>query len=400
MSPLAIVIWIVLVDLLGFTIVMPLLAPFAKEYGFSPLQIGLLMAAFPFCQLVAGPILGRLSDRYGRRPVLIVSQAGTALSFVMLGLSRSFLPMLLARMLDGASGGNILVAQAYIADVTKPEDRARGLGLLGMAFGLGFVLGPILGLVILSMPFAAEWRLRMPFLVAAGFSTIALALVWAKLPESRPPSGFGKSQARVLSRRGLIDTLTLPGVGRLVAIGSLDILAFAALEGTFSLYLRDQLGWSVSGSLAGFTVLGLVTAGVQGGLIRKLVPRYGEPRLIVVGLAILAVGMAGLALAFNALGLIAAVVCVGVGQGIAGPSISGLLSRLTPADEQGAVFGTFNSAQTLARMANYLVANLLLGLLGAAAPFWEGAGLALLSLALAFATFGLRPVERLVRVEA
>ncbi len=145
MSPLGVVVLIVLVDLLGFSLVMPLLAPFAKQYGFSEWQIGLLFSAYPMCQLVAGPILGRLSDRYGRRPLLIVSQAGTAVSFLILGLSREFWVMLLARMLDGASGGNILVAQAYVADVTKPEHRARGMGLIGMAFGLGFVLGPLLG---------------------------------------------------------------------------------------------------------------------------------------------------------------------------------------------------------------------------------------------------------------
>src|SRR4030081_1451146 len=138
MSPLGVVVSIVLVDLLGFTLVMPFLAPLARGYSLDGWQIGLLFAAYPMCQLVSGPILGRLSDRYGRRPVLIVSQAGTALSFVILGLSRDFTVMVLARMLDGASGGNILVAQAYVADVTKPEHRARSLGLIGAAFGVGF----------------------------------------------------------------------------------------------------------------------------------------------------------------------------------------------------------------------------------------------------------------------
>ena len=126
MTPLGVIVLVVLVDLLGFTLVMPLLAPFADQYGFKDWQIGFLFSAYPVCQLVAGPILGRLSDRYGRKPVLIFSQAGTALSFLILGLSRDFSVMLLARMLDGASGGNILVAQAYVADVTEPEHRARG----------------------------------------------------------------------------------------------------------------------------------------------------------------------------------------------------------------------------------------------------------------------------------
>src|SRR3984885_2220485 len=145
MSPLAVVVLIVLVDLLGFTMVMPLLAPFAKEYEFSGLRIGMILAAYPLFQLVAGPILGRLSDRYGRRPVLAVSQAGTALSFVILAFSNSYGMMLFGRMLDGASGGNILVAQAYVADVTTPENRSRGLGMIGAAFGVGFGRGPLLG---------------------------------------------------------------------------------------------------------------------------------------------------------------------------------------------------------------------------------------------------------------
>src|SRR3954454_2509646 len=177
MSPLGLVVAIVLVDLLGFSIVMPLLAPFAREYGFTPLRIGLLLAAYPMAQLVAGPILGRLSDRYGRRPVLAASQFGTAVSFVILGLSNHFEVMFLARLLDGASGGNILVAQAYVADVTRPEERSRGLGLIGMAFGLGFVLGPLLGGLLLAMPIDQEWRLKVPFLMAAGFSTLAWILV-------------------------------------------------------------------------------------------------------------------------------------------------------------------------------------------------------------------------------
>lgn len=383
MAPLGVIVIIVLIDLLGFSIVMPLLAPFAKQYGLSGAQIGVLFAAFPMCQLVAGPILGRLSDRYGRRPVLIVSQAGTALSFLILGLSSNFTVMLLARMLDGASGGNILVAQAYVADVTKPENRARGMGLIGMAFGLGFVLGPLLGGLLLELPVDPAWKLKIPFLVAAVFSTIAWVLVLRRLPESLPKEAEARQAARVISMRGVADTLTIPGVGRLVLLGSLVVLAFAALEGTFSLFLRERLHWDARGAAFGFSFLGLVSAVVQGGLIRRLVPKYGEPKLIIAGTVALVLGFIALALAPTAPWLLLATLVVGVGQGLASPTVTGLLSRITPVREQGAVFGVLSSAQTLARLANYVAANLLLDHRGAAAPFWEAAAVAAVALALA-----------------
>ena len=400
MSPLGLVIAIVLVDLLGFSLVMPLLAPFASEYGFSPARIGWLLAAYPLAQLVAAPILGRLSDRYGRRPVLAASQFGTALSFLILGLSTDFTVMLLARLLDGASGGNILVAQAYVADVTRPEARSRAYGLIGMAFGLGFVLGPLLGLTLVGLPVPAAWRLRLPFLVAAGFSTLAWVLVVARLPESLPADARARQAARVVSRRGLAAALSTPGVARMIGLGALSVLAFAALEATLSLYLQQGRKWSPAWYLGSFTYLGLVTALVQGGLIRRLVPRLGESRLVVAGLGLVAVGFAGLGLgvAGGAAGVFLALTLVGVGQGLATPTITGLLSRITPAAEQGATFGTLSAAQTLARMGNYLAAPYLFGRLGVAAPFWEAAAVALGALGLA--TLALPGVRRLAEAHA
>ena len=388
MPPLLVVVSIVLVDLIGFTIVMPLLPRFAEEYGFGTGRIGLLMAAYPMCQLVAAPILGRLSDRFGRRPVLAVSQAGTALSFVILGLSRNFPVMLLARMLDGASGGNILVAQAYIADVTKPEHRARSLGLIGAAFGVGFVLGPLLGGMLVSLPVAPEWRLRLPFLVAAGFSTLAWLLVLFYLPESRPSDGMARPEARVLSWRGLAATVALPRVGGLVAVGALVVLGFAALEGTFSLFLQRRLHWGTGRAAYGFAFLGLVSAVIQGGLIRRLVPRFGESRLIVAGIGALAAGFVAMAMAGSGPALLGATLLIGIGHGLANPTVQGLLSRVTPASDQGAVFGTLSSAQTLARMANYLLANYLLGFGNVSVPYWEGAAVLAVALILAIGVTG------------
>ncbi|WZO95901.1 MFS transporter [Isosphaeraceae bacterium EP7] len=387
MSPLITIVLVVLVDLMGFTIVMPLLAPFAKQYGFSPMQIGALMAAYPLCQLIAGPILGRLSDRYGRRPVLVFSQAGTALSFLIMGLTRDYTTLLLARMLDGASGGNILVAQAYVADVTPPEQRSRGLGMIGAAFGIGFVLGPLLSGLILDLPVSPDLHLRLPFLVAAGFSTIALLLVVFRLPESRPAGAVGQS-ARTLSLRGLTTMLSSPGIRGLVGIGTLTILAWSTLEATYSLFLRERLGWNASQAAYAFAFLGAVVALVQGGLIRRLVPKYGEPKLIIWGIALATLGLAGLAMSGGLIGLLLATLVVGVGQGIAAPTIQGLLSRSTSPEDQGAILGAYGSAQMAARMVCYMVANVLLGAYGPAMPFWQGAVTALAALGLAIAVVG------------
>jgi DHA1 family tetracycline resistance protein-like MFS transporter len=406
MSPLFIVVSIVLIDLLGFTIVMPLLPRFAEQFHFSQTQIGIILAAYPMAQLVAGPILGRLSDRFGRRPILAISQAGTAISFVLLAFSSQFPLMLFARLLDGASGGNILVAQAYIADVTAPEHRSRSLGMIGAAFGLGFVLGPLLGGLLLGLPLSPIWLVRMPFLVAAGFSCLAWILVLWRLPESLPPDVKARQSARVLSWRGVADILADQRVALLVAIGALTVLAFAALEGTFSLYLEHLLGWSPKAAAFGFAFLGLVSAVVQGGFIRRLVPRFGEPRLILAGLLALALGMAGLASAHGSGAVLGAALLVGVGHGLASPSIAGLMSRVSPTDEQGAIFGAYASAQTLARMTNYVLANTLLGKAGPAAPYWEGAGVAIIALALAswttlrFMGFGLSGAEPRIRAHA
>jgi DHA1 family tetracycline resistance protein-like MFS transporter len=246
------------------------------------------------------------------------------------------------------------------------------MGLIGMAFGLGFVLGPLLGGLLVGLPVSPAWRLRLPFLVAAGFSTLAWVLVLLKLPESLPRGGRAREAARVVSWRGLVDTMTLPGIGQLVLLGFLSILAFAALEGTLSLFLRRRMGWDARSAAFAFAGLGLLSAIVQGGLIRRLVPKFGEPRLIVTGALTVALGFAAMALVSNVLELAGAIILVGVGQGLLGPSLSGLLSRITPMSEQGAVFGTLSSAQTLARMISYSAANVLLGRVAISAPYWFG----------------------------
>ena len=194
--------------------------------------------------------------------------------------------------------------------------------------------------LLLSLPIAADWRLRLPFLVAAGFSTVAWVLVLTRLPESRPAGIKPPETARVVSWRGIADTIAIPGVGRLVLIGFLAVLAFAAYEGTISLYLLRRFHWKAATAAFAFAGLGFVSAVVQGGLIRRLVPKFGEARLIVAGLALASCGFAGMAIVSNAPELAVSMLLLGVGQGLLSPSVSGLISRITPMSEQGAVFGT------------------------------------------------------------
>ncbi len=383
MSPLGLIFLIVLTDLIGFTLVMPLLGPFAKAYGLDGFQIGLVLAIYPACQLVAGPILGRLSDRYGRRPILILSQAGTSLSFLMMGLTHEFGFLLLARAIDGASGGNILVAQAYVADITTRENRSRGLGIIGAAFGLGFVLGPLLGAALLELPVSPEWRTRVPFLVAAAFSTLAWLLVLFKLPESRKIAESKRSADRLPSWRALPKLLARPGVGAFIGVGALSILAFAVLEGTYSLFLQARLGLSAGRAALAFAALGLASAIVQGGLIRPLVKRFGEPTLLMVGLFLSFLGFAAMASANSIPSVLLATLVLATARGLAGPTCSGLLSRSTPEEDQGAVFGLSTSAQTAARMITFFVANLILGRGQISTPYWEAALVSLLALMLA-----------------
>ena len=186
-----------------------------------------------------------------------------------------------------------------------------------------------------------------------------------------------------MSWRGVLDTIRVPGIGRLVLVGFLGVLAFASFEGTFALFLGDRFGWDPRSASFAFAAIGLLSASVQGGLIRRLVPRYGEPRLIVAGVILAAAGFAGLAMAASIPGLAASMAMLGIGQGLLSPSVSGLLSRVTPDSEQGAVFGTYSSAQTLARMVSYSVSNVLFGRVASAAPYWTACGIDVVALTVA-----------------
>src|SRR5688500_15370419 len=248
--PLLVIFLTIFVNLVGFGIIVPLLPFYAETFGASPLVVGLLFAVFSLCQLIAAPILGDLSDRYGRRPILIVSLIGTAVSFVMLAVAHSVTMLFLARIVDGLSGGNISTARAYVADITEPKDRARAYGLIGAAFGLGFIFGPALSGVLAHISYTA------PIWAAAAIALVATAMAWFWLPETvhRASAGTG------MPFRNLATMMRRPGLRRMLVIDFVYWFSFAIFQTTFALFVARRLGFDAPQTgyfFAGFGALGV-----------------------------------------------------------------------------------------------------------------------------------------------
>lgn len=285
---------IVLVDLLGLTIIIPLLALYATTFGASPFVVGLLAGAYPLMQFIGAPILGRLSDRYGRRPVLIISQFGTLLGFLLLGFANSLLLLFISRIIDGISGANIATAQAAIADSTTEKTRTQGLGLIGAAFGLGFTIGPVIAFVALA---ATGNDYRAPAFIAALFSLASILLTVFWFEETLPAEKRGQNSKRPsLSFGAMVDAIKHPTVGLLLILIFLQHLAFGGFEQLLALFTLSRLGLNGSGNAAVFFYVGVVLVAVQGGFIGKWSRRYGDRRLVFGGLALLAVGLTAVGL--------------------------------------------------------------------------------------------------------
>ena len=376
-AKIGIVFLIVFIDLVGFGIVIPILPLYAEEFGPSPVTFGLLMASFSIMQFVFSPILGRLSDRFGRRPVLLISLLGSAVGYVLFGIAGSLGMLFASRIIDGISGGNISTAQAVIADITGPEDRAKGMGLIGAAFGLGFILGPAIGGVLVSI---APW---MPGAAAATASLIAFLLVFTRLPETLDPEARHEARRHPLNLQSLARALSLPLIGFCLVLIFLTIFAFANFETTFAQYAKLRFAFTTSTIAWLFAYAGLLGAVVQGGLVGRLSKRFGEGRLIVAGtlLSFLALGFLPSAPSLGPLLAILAVLALG--QGIAHPSLSALTSKLVRPDEIGGVMGVYQSISSLARIVGPFWAEVVYGKLGAAWPFRTGSVFMLMACAVA-----------------
>jgi len=370
----------VFIDLLGFGLVIPFLPGMARRLGASDFVATMPGAVYSVMQFLFIPIWGRLSDRVGRRPVLLWSIAATAAGMALLGAA-STLPMLLAaRIFSGIATANLAVAQAYIADITPPAERARGMGIvIGSAFGLGFTLGPFIGGELSRFPvFGREGAL--PSLVAAGLAVVNLLLALRTLPESLPPERRGQQVRRAspIDVAAFRAAVGVPGVGAAVAINFAMVLWFAGMEQTFRLFTADGFGMSDAATGHIFAIVGIVGVIVQAGLVRRLVPRFGEARLVQWGVGIQAAAFAllGLSPSFGAWGVFALYASAGfiaLGNGLTTPTLPAYASRRATATTQGLTLGTLQSASALARAAGPLVGGALYAAIDPRAPYLIGA---------------------------
>lgn len=376
-SPLAVVYLTVFIDLLGFSIILPLLPFYAEHFGATGVWVGALLTAYSAVQFVSAPFLGRLSDRIGRRPVLLISLAGSALSLALTGFANSLLLLLAGRALAGLFGGSIATAQAYVADVTAPEERAKYMGILGACIGLGFVFGPAIGAGFSGFGFGTA------AFVAAGLAAANLLFALFRLPESHQPGAAGSvqrgRQARIFPSPALIAAaIRRPGVGRILVATFLATFAFVGLEATFALFGQRQFGIDARGFGLVFTYLGVVIAVVQGGLVGRFSARYGERALAAAGGVIMSLAFVGIAFAPSLTVLLAVTGALAVGQGFVSPTLSTLLSRESRSDEQGSTLGLGQSFAAAARATGPLLAGWLFDR-SRFLPYLLGASLVLLT---------------------
>jgi DHA1 family tetracycline resistance protein-like MFS transporter len=368
--PLLVIFLTIFVNLIGFGIIIPLLPFYAETFGASPLVIGLLFAVFSVCQLVAAPVLGDWSDRYGRRPILIFSLLGTVASFVLLALARSITMLVIARIVDGLSGGNISTARAYVADVTEPKDRARAYGLIGMAFGLGFIFGPALSGVLVKVSITA------PIWAAAAITLVATAVAWLWLPETvhRAQAGTG------MPFRNLPDLLRRPALGRVLVIDFVYWFAFAIFQTTFALFTSRRFRFDASQTGYFFSAFGILGAIVQGGLIRPVVHRLGDKPTFIVGLVCSALGLVAATLTHSVPVFAITLVPLALGIGFGHPTISSLVSRAARGDEQGRVQGAASAVESLGRTVGPIWGNASLQRFGEGMPYVSAAAFLILTL--------------------
>lgn len=393
-SPLFLMALTIFIDFAGFGLVIPLLPFWAEHLGANAVGVGLVLTVYALAQLIFTPVLGSLSDRYGRRPVIIASLLIEAVGFALTALSGSLLMLLIARFIGGLGASNIGSAQAVVSDTTTPEKRARGMGMIGAAIGLGFVVGPAIGGLL------APLGLTVPFWVALGVALVNMLLVAMFLPETRrrqERAGESRKRGNVMLV-GWRRVLHSPAVARLVVINLLFTVAFSAMETVFPLFTQHIFGWGAVQNGYVFTYVGFIIVIMQGGLVGPLVKRFGEKGVMIAGLVLLAIGLALLPWSTQLGVLLAALGILSAGDGAATPTISTLLSFASTEETQGETQGVAQGVGGLGRIIGPLFAGSVFAFGGPGVPFLIGA--ALIAAAIVVALPALPAVKRAAKASA
>jgi MFS transporter, DHA1 family, tetracycline resistance protein len=375
--------FVVFVDLLGFSIILPLLPYYAEKFGATPAIVGLLTASYAAATLVGAPLMGRLSDRYGRRPVLLFSVAGTLIGFLFLGfaepigqiLANLFAPnavnlftlgvLFFSRILDGITGGNITVAQAYISDVTDEKNRARGLGIIGAAFGLGFIIGPAVGGLL------SQWGYSVPAFAAAGLSFLNLLSIYFWLPESLTEerrAAIQQQKRPSFTLKALFNALNRPKVGPLLHVRFFFGLAFAIFQSTFSLYAQYKLKLSPQTTGYVLAYVGLLSVLVQGVGIGLVTKRFRENAILITSMWLMVFGLVGWALTPDLRVMLVVILPLALGGGTLNTILNSAITKAVHRDEIGGTLGISASLESMTRVIAPIAGSILLGKVGAWAP--------------------------------
>ncbi len=372
----------ILLSTIGFGVCIPVLPLYAEKYGASEFENGLLTGVFSLMVFIASPLWGKLSDRIGRRPVLILSVLGSAAGYFLMGWASALWMLFLARIIDGASGGNISTAQAYIADLTTPEERSKAMGLIGAAFGLGFIIGPALGGIFSSISPNA------PFFLVAGLCLLNALLVWKYLPESLPPEKR-EHPAKPQPLSALKEHSDMPLFFTVAVAYFVCLAAFSIMTAIFSLFGEERYGLDERHIGYLMATIGVIGVLMQGGLIRRLLPKYGEVPLARAGMVFLLVGFILLPLASGLWPLVGVSAIIAIGNSLVQPTLNGLASRSVEARWQGRAMGTLQSFASLGRAIGPVLGGVLLGFDRGMphygrTPFWMAAVLMLAALIIGF----------------
>ena len=357
---------IVFVDLVGFGLIIPLLPFYAQTFGANDIVVGLLVASYAAAQLLGGPLLGRLSDRYGRRPILLVSIFGTLLGFLLLGLAGALWMIFLSRIIDGLTGGNITVAQAYLSDISDEKNHSKAFGVIGAAFGLGFIIGPAAGGLL-----SAGGNYNLPAFIAVGLAAINLLLVFFLLPESLTPelrAAMAVRGARPAFTLGALwSALSKPRVGPLLHIRFFYGLAFAMFQSIFSQY-ASRLGLSVQTTGFVLTYVGVLAVFMQGFAVARLNKRFDDRMLIFASAGVLAISMLAWSLATNVWILLLVITPISISGAVLNTILGSSLTKAVYPEEIGGTLGLSTATESLTRVIAPSLGGLLLGTVGLWAP--------------------------------